>query len=178
VLTHVFWIIAAACVFAALYYCLAAGMRNGDRPGDAEITALLSTGTQPDEARPVIVVHVRNPSGTPVLVALSARRALLPALLTEPRGVSVPWLTRRGKFLPGKYETIGVAPADGAAELGCRSPCGRVATCSPPPSARRAAGCACTGCGSAPSVTRQRGGTSAFPPPRCAEDSMARRHRR
>jgi hypothetical protein len=49
-------------------------MRNGDRPGDAEITALLSTGTQPDEARPVIVV-------------------------------------------PGKYATIGVAPADGAAEL-------------------------------------------------------------
>jgi hypothetical protein len=117
VLTHVFWIIAAACVFAALYYCLAAGMRNGDRPGDAEITALLSTGTQPDEGRPVIVVHVRNPSGTPVLVALSARRALLPAPLTEPRGVSVPWLTRRRKFRPGKYETIGVAPADGGAEL-------------------------------------------------------------
>ena len=116
-LTHVFWIIAAACVFAALYYCLAAGLRNGDRPGDAEITALLSSGTQPDEARPVIVVHVRNPSGTPVLVALSARRALLPDPLTEPRGVSVPWLTRRGKFRPGKYETIGVAPADGAAEL-------------------------------------------------------------
>ena len=104
-------------MFAALYYCLAAGLRNGDRPGDAEITALLSTGTQPDEARPVIVVHVRNPSGTPVLVALSARRALLPAPLTEPRGVSVPWLTGRGKFRPGKYETIGVAPADGAAEL-------------------------------------------------------------
>jgi hypothetical protein len=61
-------------VFGVLYYCLAAGMRNGDRPGDAEITALLSTGTQPDEARPVIVVQ-------------------------------------------GKYETIGVAPADGAAEL-------------------------------------------------------------
>ena len=116
-LTHVFWIIAAACVFAALYYCLAAGMRNGDRPGDAEITAMLSSAMQPDEARPVIAVHVRNPSGTPVLVALSARRALLPAPLTEPRGVSVPWLTRRGKFLPGKYETIGVAPADGAAEL-------------------------------------------------------------
>ena len=53
-LTHVFWIIAAACVFAALYYSLAAGMRNGDRPGDAKVTALLSTGTQPDEARPVI----------------------------------------------------------------------------------------------------------------------------
>ena len=116
-LTHVFWIIAGACVFAALYYCAVAGVRNGDRPGDAKITALLTTGTQPDEARPVIVVHVRNPSGTPVLVALSARRSLLPAPLTEPRGVSVPRLTGRGKFRPGRYETVGVAPAGGAAEL-------------------------------------------------------------
>jgi hypothetical protein len=117
VLTHVFWIIAAACVFAALYYCFAAGVRNGDRPGDTKITALLTTGTQPDEARPVIVVHVRNPSGTPVIVALRARRALLPTLLSEPHGVSVPLLTGRGKFRPGKYETVGVAPAAGAAEL-------------------------------------------------------------
>ena len=63
-LTHVFWIIAGAGVFAALYYCAVAGVRNGDRPGDAKITALLTTGTQPDEARPVIVVHVRNRSST------------------------------------------------------------------------------------------------------------------
>ena len=116
-LTHVFWIISAACVCAALYYCVEVGVRNGDRPGDAKITALLAAGTQADEARPVIVVHVRNPSGTPVLVALSARRSLLPAPLTEPRGVSVPRLTGRGKFRPGKYETVGVAPAGGAAEL-------------------------------------------------------------
>jgi hypothetical protein len=117
VLTHVFWIIAAACVLAALYYCTVAGVRNGDRPTDAKITALLATGTQPDEARPVIMVHVRNPSGTPVLVALSARRSLLPAPLAEPREVSVPRLTGRGKFRPGRYETVGVAPAGGAAEL-------------------------------------------------------------
>jgi hypothetical protein len=122
VLTHVFWIIAAAGVLAALCYCLEAGLRDGDRPGDAQVTALLSTGTQPDtvppdRASPVIVVTVRNPAGTPVLVALSARRALLPAPLTEPRGVSVPWLRGRGKFLPGKFETVGVAPAGGAAEL-------------------------------------------------------------
>ena len=116
-LTHVFWIIAAAGVLAALYYCLEAGLRDGDRPGDAKVTALLTTGTQPEEPRPVIVVTVRNPSGTPVLVALNARRALLPAPLTEPRGVSVPWLTGRGKFRPGKFETVGVAPAGGAAEL-------------------------------------------------------------
>lgn len=116
-LTYVFWIILTACVCAALYYCAAAGARNGDRPGDAKITALLTTGTQPDEARPVITVTVRNPSGTPVLVALNARRAWLPAPLTEPRGVSVPRLTGRKKFRPGEYETIGVTPAGGAAEL-------------------------------------------------------------
>jgi hypothetical protein len=117
VLTHVFWIIAAAGVLAALYYCTVAGVRNGDRPTDAKITALVTTGTQPDEARPVIMVHVRNPSGTPVLVALSASRSLLPTPLAEPREVSVPRLTGRGKFRPGRYETVGVAPAGGAAEL-------------------------------------------------------------
>jgi hypothetical protein len=48
VLTHAFWIIAAAAfwiiagagVLAALYYCLEAGVRNGDHPGDAMVTAL------------------------------------------------------------------------------------------------------------------------------------------
>ena len=29
-------------MFAALCYCLAAGLRNGDRPGDAQVTALLT----------------------------------------------------------------------------------------------------------------------------------------
>jgi hypothetical protein len=117
VLTHVFWIIGAAGVFAALYCLAEAGVRNGDRPGDAKITARLATGTQPDEARPVIVVTVRNPAGTPVLVALNARCALLPGPFTEPRGVSVPRLTGRAKFRPGRYETVGVAPAGGAAEF-------------------------------------------------------------
>jgi hypothetical protein len=37
VLTHVFWIIAAAGVSAALYYRLEAGLRDGDRPGDARV---------------------------------------------------------------------------------------------------------------------------------------------
>ena len=116
-LTYVFGIIVAAGMIASFSYCLTVGLRNGDCPGDARVTALLTTGTQPDEPRPLIVVTVRNPSGTPVLAALSARRALLPALLTEPRGVSVPRWTGRRKFRPGRYETVGVAPAGGAAEL-------------------------------------------------------------
>ena len=121
-LTYVFLIIAVTAVFALLYYLVADGMRNGDRPGDAKVSAVVTTGTPPGAvpsagAAPVIIVTVRNPSGTPVLVALSARRTRLPAAFTEPRAVSVPRLTGRGKFRPGKYETVGVAPAGGAAEL-------------------------------------------------------------
>ena len=29
----------------------------------------------------------------------------------------MPWVTGRAKFRPGRYETVGVAPAGGAAEL-------------------------------------------------------------
>jgi hypothetical protein len=117
VLTYVFAIIGAAGVFAVLFYCLAVGLRNGDRPGDALVTALLTTGAQPDEARPVIVVTVRNPSGTPVFAALRARAALLPAGVAGRYDVSVPRRTLRGKFRPGKFATVGVAPAGGAAEF-------------------------------------------------------------
>jgi hypothetical protein len=117
VLTYVFGIITAAGVFAALSWCLAAGLRNGDRPGDALVTALLVTGTQPGEARPLIIVTVRNPSGAPVVAGLSARAALLPAGLATSHDVSVPRRTSRGKFRPGRYATVGVAPAEGAAEL-------------------------------------------------------------
>jgi hypothetical protein len=117
VLTYVFVIIATAGVITALVCCLAAGLRNGDRAGDAKVTAVLTTGTQPDEARPVIVVRVRNPSGTPVFAALTARRALLPAGLASAQTVTVPRWTLRGKFSPEQYAAVGVAPAGGAAEL-------------------------------------------------------------
>ncbi len=92
---------------------------------------------------------VRNPSGTPVLVALSARRALLPAALTEPRAVSVPRLTGRGKFRPGRYEIVGVAPAGGAAELAVPVTERARRYLLTAASARRAGACAFTGCGSA-----------------------------
>jgi hypothetical protein len=117
VLTYVFAIIGAAGVFAALSYCLAAGFRNGDRPGDALVTALLTTGAQPDEARPLIVVTVRNQSGTPVFAALTARAALLPAGVAARHDVSVPRRTSRAKLRPGKFATVGVAPAGGTAEF-------------------------------------------------------------
>ena len=125
-LTYVFWITAVfgigGVLLAAPCYCLATGLRNGDRPGDAHVAAALVTGTRSaavscDGASPVIVVTVGNPSGTPVLAALNARRALVPALLTEPHDVGVPRWTGRRKFRPGRYETIGVAPPGGTAEL-------------------------------------------------------------
>ena len=116
-LTYVFGIIVAAGVLAALSYCLAAGARNGDRPGDALVTALLTQGARPDEARPLIVVTVRNPSGTPVFAGLTARAAVLPAGLAGSHDVSVPWRTLRGKFRPGQYATIGVAPEIGRAHV-------------------------------------------------------------
>lgn len=72
-LTSVFLIISVL-VFAGLAFCAVAGLRNGDRPGDARLTARLETGTQPDEARPLILVTVQNPSPAPVLAALAARR--------------------------------------------------------------------------------------------------------
>jgi hypothetical protein len=117
VFTYVFVIIATAGVITGLVYCMAAGLRNGDRAGDAKVTAVLTTGAQPDEARPVIVVRVRNPSGTPVFAALTARRALLPAGLASAQTVTVPRWTLRRKFRPQQYAAVGVAPAGGAAEL-------------------------------------------------------------
>jgi hypothetical protein len=117
VLIPVFCIIAAAGVFAALYYLAAAGTRNGDRLADAQVTALFTIGTHPEGARPLIVATVRNPSETPALAALSARRDLTPAFLAEPHEVSAPQRTLRRKFRPGRYECVGVVPAGGAAEL-------------------------------------------------------------
>jgi hypothetical protein len=117
VLTCLFGIIAAAGLIAALCWCLAVGLRNGDRPGDVLVTALLTSGTRAGEARQVMVVTVRNPSGTPVFAALTAKTALLPAGLAGAHDVSVPRRTLRRKFRPGKYATVGVAPAGGAAEF-------------------------------------------------------------
>jgi hypothetical protein len=117
VLTYVFLIIVTVGVITALACCVAVGLRNGDRAGDAKVTAVLTTGTQPDETRPAIVVRVRNPSGTPVFAALTARRALLPAGVASAQTVTVPRWTLRKKFRPHQYAVVGVAPAGGAAEL-------------------------------------------------------------
>jgi hypothetical protein len=105
-------------VLAAVYCLAAAGFRNGDRPGDALVSAVPATAT----------VAVRNPSGTPVLVGLTARAAFLPGWLSSPHDVSVPRWTLRGKFDPSRYDCVGVVPVGGAAEFAVPFP----------PAARRA----------------------------------------
>lgn len=116
-LTFVFCIIAAAGALSVLCYLTAAGFRNGDRPGDALVTALLVTGDHPEETRSLIVATVRNPSGTPVLTALRARGALLPAWLAGPKGISVPHWTTRRQFQPGEFGCVSVVPPGGAGEF-------------------------------------------------------------
>ena len=43
---------AGVVVLALLCWCAAAGFRNGDRPADAWVSAVLRDSGQPDESRP------------------------------------------------------------------------------------------------------------------------------
>jgi hypothetical protein len=117
VLSYLFWIISVTGTLAGLYCLAAAGFRNGDRPGDARVTALLTELGTEDGMRPLVVATVRNPSGTPVLAALRVRRALLPCWLAGPYEVSAPRLTAGRRFRPGRFATVGVVAAAGAGEL-------------------------------------------------------------
>jgi hypothetical protein len=103
---------AGVAVLALLCWCAAAGFRNGDRATDAQVSAVLRAAGQPDEPRPVVVATVRNPSGTPVLAGLSARRARVPDWLGGTLSVTVPRRTRRRKFRPGAYATVGIVPGE------------------------------------------------------------------
>ena len=101
-------------VLALLFWVAAKGVRDGDGPADAMVSAVLRDAGQPDERRPVIVATVANPSGRPVVAGLSARPGSLPAWLAgagHPLTVTVPRRTARGKFRPGGYATVGVVPA-------------------------------------------------------------------
>jgi hypothetical protein len=108
---------AAIAVLAALYAYAARGFGDGDRPEDAIVTARLRDAGQPDEPRPVVVATVRNPSGMPVLVGLSVRRAVVPRWPGGGASVTVPHRTARRRLRPGAYETIGVVPVYGNASF-------------------------------------------------------------
>ena len=113
-MTCLFWIIASVIVIGGLSYYGVAGFRNGDRPADALVRAEVRAGAG---GSPVLVVTIRNPPGTPVLAALRARPALLPAWLADPHDVGVPRWTVRRTFRASAYGLVGVVPGDGAAEF-------------------------------------------------------------
>jgi len=91
-------------------WCLARGLRNGDRPADATVRAVLRDAGQPDEPRPVILAAIGNPSATPVLAGLEARKARTPYRLSGGLNVTVPHRTGRRKFRPSAYATVGIVP--------------------------------------------------------------------
>lgn len=107
----------AFAIFAALGCCAAAGLRDGDRPGDAKVSARLRESGQPDEPRPVVIATVRNPSDKPVLAGLSARRTVVPALLRCGPTITVPTRTTRRSLRPTAYATIGVVPPHASARF-------------------------------------------------------------
>jgi hypothetical protein len=95
----------------------AAGLRAGDRPGDAAVGAALGPGP-----RPVIIATVRNPADVPLVAGLTVRRQLLPGLLDPGLTVRVPRRTARRKFLAGEQDTVGVVPAGAQAEFRMTAP--------------------------------------------------------
>ena len=111
-----------AVAFAGLRWCALAGFRNGDRPGDAAVRAALRSSGQPGEERPVAVVAVRNPGGTPVLAAVGVRRALLPGWLAGAAGCAVPRRTARRAYRPGGFPTVAVVAVGQCAVLSAPVP--------------------------------------------------------
>ena len=112
----------SAVVFAGLWWCALEGFRNGDRPFDVAVRAALRSSGQPGEARPVAVVAVGNPSGTPVLAAVAVRRGLLPGWLAGAVGSSVPRRTARRAYRPGGFPTVAVVTGGQCAELSAPVP--------------------------------------------------------
>lgn len=108
--------LAAMSVFAVTM--VRVGLRTGDLPGDASVSATLAGSGQPDEARPVVLVRVRNPSGTPLLAGFSARRRRIPGWLDgDAMTVRVPRRTARPSLRAQAHDVVGVVPASGDARL-------------------------------------------------------------
>ena len=115
----------AAVAFGGVYWLALEGFRNGDRPDDAPVRAALRSSGQPGEERPVAVVAVGNPGGTPVLAAVAVRRAVLPGWLTGAVGSigsAVPRRTARRAYRPTAFPTVAVVPGGQCAELSAPVP--------------------------------------------------------
>jgi hypothetical protein len=111
-----------AVAFAAVGWCAIEGFRNGDRPDDAPVRAALRSSGQPGEERPVAVVAVRNPGGTPVLAAVAVRRTRIPGWLAGDVGSRVPRRTARRAYRPVGFPTVAVVPGGQSAELSAPVP--------------------------------------------------------
>jgi hypothetical protein len=105
-----------ALMFAGLFLLAEIGIRDGDRPGDSAVSAELWTSGQPDESRPLLVAEISNPSETPLLAGLSARRMLLPDWLAVP-STTVPFRTARRGLRADAHDVVGVVPAGGTARF-------------------------------------------------------------
>jgi len=113
---------AGAVAFAAVFWWAREGFRNGDRPDDAPVRAALRSSGQPGETRPVAVVAVHNPGGTPVLAAVAVRRALLPGWLAGAVTSAVPRRTARRAYRPGGFPTVAAVAVGQCAELSAPVP--------------------------------------------------------
>jgi hypothetical protein len=81
-----------------------AGLRNGDRPGDARVTAWLARG-------PVVMVRVDNCGDVPLMAGCTARRYRVPGWAGGARTVRVPRRTARRRFRAARHEVVGVVAA-------------------------------------------------------------------
>lgn len=102
--------------FSGIFLLAENGIRNGDRPGDARVTAEARLSGHPEERRPMLIAEIQNPSAGPAVTGLTARRAVAPEWLA-PGDVTVPLRTIRRGLRPGAYDTIGVVPAFETARL-------------------------------------------------------------
>jgi hypothetical protein len=108
------------CPLALLGWCGMSGMRNGDRPGDTQVSALVATDA--GGGNPMIIARVHNPSRAPALTALRVRRGFVPGELIGKFTVRVPRWTKGRRFRPGAYETVGVVPAGAATDFPVPAP--------------------------------------------------------
>jgi hypothetical protein len=110
---------------------LATGLRNGDRPGDARVTAVTVTG-YPDEGTAEVTVAIANPGGTPVLIGLSPSRASWPARGTR---TTVPFRTTRRRYRADRQTAVGAVPPRSVTRLSVLIPirrCGLAAVIGQP----------------------------------------------
>lgn len=105
-----------ALAFAGVFLLVEIGIRDGDRPDDVRVSAEPWTAGQPDEQRPVLIAEIRNPSGTPVLAGLTARRSRIPGLLADST-VGVPFRTTRRGLRADDCDTVGIVPEFGSARF-------------------------------------------------------------